>query len=918
MSRILDSALRAQREDAQITAANSLARDDRSITTKEIKVKPQVIAGRFASLKTDVVRNVDLFRLQTARRYGSTTDYHKSILDGLKEVQDSISVLQPGQQPKLIEPITDFFRQVNIAIQDPTNHSLKNVCVESGIRIAKILNHTSQSCYEAMSDSQLKLHQEILELNKNISELAHINFEIAQEFSLGHRTDALLDRRDALVSNISSAMSIETPKYGYDGTVLVSSGGFVLVQKSEFSVLEFNPNDTESIKAGLGINKIHIKKMMYNGRNDFGGIDGRLVDRSVFYDPSAGPKMKSGKIRGLIDLHQTHLPAYISTIDAVSANLCEQVNRVHNSGSTYPGRSEILGISKKAVNSRSIWGGSAKIALVQAEDGRPVKTGSTTSSFLKLDLAKLSQVSESGALTPRMIVDEINNHFGISHGDAIGMGQQGEEHKFLLHDVSAVISKSDDTQLRFDFEGLNTSDFGTDFEIVGVDCPAGTSILGNLPDKARIERGEKTRTFQTITMDKGGLIGPQTIKIKFRVRGDNGVVNEGKLSFKIDFSSQIKSGTRISPMNDKAAGDYSGDFEIRDLDRANYISASFLNDKGSDAKGDEEGRIVLKVNDQSHRIVIQDDDSQTSMWLDGFGAVKRGFGHFFGLNNFFVSSDKKGKYALDMQVRSDIESDPALFSSTRLLSPATRRVAVSKGSAHASARIELNSGAGGGFINGETITVNGKTFTFGAGPGQIPLGLDFNGSFTELLNRLNSDRDLSGILSFSREGDSLIMTAKTPGVSGNKIKYSSGLTGVVTGETSLAGGADTIVQEDIPELGLQSALSTTQLYSDMIRIDKSATFLNSTNLNYGFGSITVLATLACNSLTGMYENVENSHNINKTVLDKIVDEYKNNFGFDENDQTEKLMRISDMMRYLAFSKSILRDAYSEVIRIMTR
>jgi hypothetical protein len=914
MTNVLSSALKIAREDALVTSTNTLAQQDPSVSIKEVKIQTQIVAGKYGALKSSTVRNVDLFRLQTLRACGSSTDYNKAMLDGLKEVQDGIASFEPGGQPRLVEPVADFFRQVDLAIQDPSNHSIKSICVESGVRISKTLNQAAESCYDAMAKSELQIQEELQRLNNAISELAYINFEIGQEHALGHDTSVLFDKRDALVGEISASMAIETPRYGHDGTVLISSSGFVLIQKGEFASFEFAPQDAASLKDGIAMNKIFIKKMIYYGKDSSGTVEGKFFDRKDFFDPKVGAKIKAGKLRGLLDLHQVHLPSYIGTIDTISVNLTEQINRVHNTGSTYPGRAEILGISKKMATSRTTWGGTATIGLVQSTDGRVVKTGSTLAAPLKLNLGKLAEVSESGVLTPLMIVDEINNHFGIRHGDALGMGQQGADNKFLLHEVAAVVSRSDDSQIRFDFEGFNSSDFGTDFEIVGVTAPVGASILGTLPDKARIERGEKTRTFQTVTLDKGGLGGNQNITVKFRVRGDNGVVKEGSLNFTINFNDAIKAGTRISP--ELPGGGANGDFAVRAIDRANYITAAFVDGEGDDVTGDKEGVISLRVNDQDHRIVLQDGDSQTSLWVDGFGAVKRGFGHFFGLNNFFSASETKGKYALDMRVRSDIESDPTLFSSTRLVSPASRRVSVSKGTVQASARIALNSVAN--FAPGEAITVNGRTFTFGAAPGNIPLTGNFNDDFTALLGRLNSDRDLSGILEFTRDGDALVMTAKTAGASGNDITYNSTLTGGAAGLSNLAGGASSDMEADLPELGMQTVLGYTDLYSEMLRIDKSSKFLTSQHLSYGFGSITALTTMACNSMIGRFENIKSTLKINQTMLDKVTSEYKSDFGFDDNDQTARIMQISDLMRLIAYSQSLLRDSDNEIIRMLTR
>lgn len=878
-------------------ARNSATQGVDGHTEKLVRTSGRIQNGNITSLKTFVERKVDPFKLQVIREGGAKVDYGSVIRDGLKPIENVIGHIEPGKPSRLNGIVSSFFSDVNKLLTDPNNTSLKQLAVVSCGNLCATLSSTAKTCYSAKQSAQMQLTEEIERLNSNIKNLHEVNIKIHESFSLGNDVSSLEDERDRLVREISSSISLETPSLGHDKTVMLRSQGRIILYKNNYAAFSYDtPSDLEALEDGADLGAIKYHAMSEEPHE--AAISLRTED---WYNSAKGSKLLvDGKIKGFVDLHDVAIPKYIASLDALGINLTEQLNKVHNSGSPYPGRDAILGSKIVEGSDTNIWTGSAKISVV-GTDGKPLITGTDRykiASALSLDLESLSKASENGAASVRDIINEINGHFGPNVSPSCGMGQQagaGADKKFLLADLRMVAQNSPDNQFVFDFEALNTSDFGSKIEILdaAINGNPGNTYMGSLPDMASLEKGQKARTYQSIRFNTTGLAGAQNIDIKVRVIGSNGQIHEGTIRYNVNLDAFPNYGARISGAN--AGGGGANNFAATNIDYTPVMEASLVDIDGNIITDDiTQGYISIKSLDGEYKIIMQDDTSSTSATLEGLDAgVSRGLSHYFGLNNLINSSSKAGKYALDMSVRSDIASDPELFSSARL-TQGRNDLTFKIGDSKASRTINGLGGAGLP-ANGDTININGTVYTFGAAPGNIAVP----GNINALVTSLNTKPELKHLVTFSAAGNDLIITAANSGSGGNDITiaYNIAALGGPVGPLNLEDGTDQDIKAS--DVGLSVTSGDKSLYNDMYKMEQiGMPYLKYGSISFLRGTISAYATIITNSMSAVNEANSSSLQIEEVALRSAREEYDRVFGFDKDASIQRMHELYQLQRSL--------------------
>ena len=902
---LLPSALQAGRDGLTTELKNTASQNVDGATVKKVISSASIQRGSTTSIRTHITRDVDLFAMQDLRTTCSQVSYHSEIASGIKPIQDLIGDIDPGKPARLNKAVSDFFEGVHESARNPADGALKTALVASASNLCEVVHDTATTCYKAKQTVQYRLLEEIDKLNANIKTLSELNDRISQAFATGNDVTDLEDERDRLVGEIASSIAVETPSFGPDKTVMLRTQGKIILYKDQYASFSYDSLlDLEATEDGANLGIINYN-LMFRER----GSTPILMRTDEFYNVDKGSKLlPNGSIKAYADLHDAVIPKYISSLDNLAFNLRENLNRIHNSGSPYPGRDLAIGSRLVKLTDKASWAGEAKIAVV-GTDGRPVKTGVGANEYiateLNLDLGSLSNVGVGGMASARDIIQEINAHFGPHVNQSVGMGQQTAvgapvPGKYLLADFQMVTQSSSAGQISFDFEALNTSDFDTKIEILSVTPPAGATLIGTLPNVVSISKGEQKRTFQTIRLGTGVLAAAQDISVKIRVTGSDGIVKEGTITFNVDLDHLPSIGARISGIPD--AGGAMGDFANTAIDRQSFMEASLVDVDGNGILDDyTEGYISVKTTDGAYKILMQDDTSSTSVWADGFGSIKRGFGQFFELNNLIDSTDKGGRYALDMRVRSDILATPGLFSSARM---ASNKVPYTVGDEAATGILNFTANA----APGDIITINGQIYTFGIGAGQITVGGVAAETVTNVVAALNASPFLRNLVSFVANGTHLKVTAVTAGTGGNAIAVHSTIAaiGAAPAMFNLADGIDK--QVNLDQIGLASTSGDKSIYVDMSRMDRQgAEYVGNQYISFPRGAISALATIVTNFMTSIFESNSSSLNMEKSVLDHSVEEYQKAHGYDKDAQVQKISDLQQFYSQVAYAYSVQKQ-----------
>lgn len=141
-----------------------------------------------------------------------------------------------GLQKKL----SDFFSASQSLTAEPTNNAYRIAFVEAAEDVANMLNSMSSSLQslreqavgtvgDADSFDKSVIKMSVDELNEKLAQLAQVNGDIAQSMAGGSCSNDLLDKRDALLDEISQAIPLKTST-NQNGTVNIYIGGQTVVK----------------------------------------------------------------------------------------------------------------------------------------------------------------------------------------------------------------------------------------------------------------------------------------------------------------------------------------------------------------------------------------------------------------------------------------------------------------------------------------------------------------------------------------------------------------------------------------------------------------------------------------------------------------------------------------------------------------
>src|SRR5690606_9603857 len=122
--------------------------------------------------------------------------------------------------------------------------------------------------------------------------------------------------------------------------------------------------------------------------------------------------LRSGKIKGLLDVRDREIPDMLDQLDQIASRLRDELNAIHNSGSGIPAASTLTGDRLVGYDEGLEWSGTVRIAALMTDGLAPdSRYDNSEAGFPALDLDMDALRSEYGdLLTVETIMKEINEH----------------------------------------------------------------------------------------------------------------------------------------------------------------------------------------------------------------------------------------------------------------------------------------------------------------------------------------------------------------------------------------------------------------------------------------------------------------------------------------------------------------------------
>jgi flagellar hook-associated protein 1 len=321
-------------------------------------ILPYGALGRGVEIQ-GIRRIQDEFLVSNLRIQKSRLESYSSVDSALYEVE---AILGSVDNDHLGNALNNFFNSWNALAQPPINSTLKQDVVSSAVSLVTDFHSVNNSLDDLEANIEANIQAEIGNLNRLLEGVATMNGQIMAAESSGEPANDLRDQRDFLVTQISEIAEVSVLERD-DGTKDLILAGRTMVARETVTRFQSSYVPTSS------------------------GYKMNIVTQGTHQAVTLSP----GKLEGLLTSRDVHIHDVRQRLDALAANLVEQVNSLHTQGRTTStsGQSFFSGDSMHTIE--------VNPALV-ASPGM-VATGSTTAegdNSIALAIADLANVGLGG------------------------------------------------------------------------------------------------------------------------------------------------------------------------------------------------------------------------------------------------------------------------------------------------------------------------------------------------------------------------------------------------------------------------------------------------------------------------------------------------------------------------------------------
>lgn len=320
---------------------------------------------------TDIKRQFDQYLHDNVMNQTSKLGEAEATHDGLREIQRFFGLF--GEKEDTSHLMTEFFKSLDVLSLNPTNPQSATDVMRAAEQVAEHIKTFADGVQKERLETETLIDEAVEEVNKILDLMEQNNREMA--FAQGKKTNApaLLDRRDALLRQLSEYLPVENLKRSSGGDYIQTKTGIpLLISKARH--LSFNPSSQLSAQLSYP----------NNGLQGIFDVDGRDISNQI----------KSGKLRGLLDLRDKHLPQTQEKLDELTVHLTKAVNAIHNCGTSYRAASTLTGEHKipgannterdtMALNAT----GTLRVAVMNTNDNKVV-------SYHDLDMTTVTNVGD--------------------------------------------------------------------------------------------------------------------------------------------------------------------------------------------------------------------------------------------------------------------------------------------------------------------------------------------------------------------------------------------------------------------------------------------------------------------------------------------------------------------------------------------
>ena len=332
------SGLAANQSALQVTSNNVANANTEGYARKTVDLESRLLDGIGSGVSiSGVNRAVDEFLLREVRRESATLAERDVRREFYSRLQNLFGTL--GDNSSIGASITRFSTAIETVATSPEIAAHRQEAVNAGAAAARELNELADRVQELRGETNREISAAVDDINHQLRTIEELNAKITESNQTGRSTGELEDQRALAVDALSEYLPIQYFERSNGQMVVLTRTGQPLVE-SRASQLGYEP-------AALVTS---AQTYIAPGDPGYPGqIPGITLNPSSPPDPIADSArdltglLDTGKLSALIEMRDTTLPDVAAQFDELAAQLRDQVNAIHNTGTGFPGPTQITG-----------------------------------------------------------------------------------------------------------------------------------------------------------------------------------------------------------------------------------------------------------------------------------------------------------------------------------------------------------------------------------------------------------------------------------------------------------------------------------------------------------------------------------------------------------------------------------------------
>lgn len=313
------SGLQANQAALTVISGNVSNANTEGYTRKSAQAETVTLNGTTAGVVlSDLTRNVDSYLVSETNQSLATLSAVDVKTSFYQRIQDLYG--KPDSNNSVGARLNDLSTSLQQLAATPESLPRQIDAVNKAVAAARQLNEMSNEIQNLRTQADRDIEVKLETVNSQLETIAKMNTDIVRNLASGQPTADLEDQRDQAVRILSELVGVKTFTRNTGELVVMTPDGQILADSQPQTL-------THSAAAQLNAS------ISYPG-----GIDGIQALGTDLTGSITG-----GEIGGLIEMRDSILPNMQEELDRLAELLRDEINRIHNAGTSLPPANTLTG-----------------------------------------------------------------------------------------------------------------------------------------------------------------------------------------------------------------------------------------------------------------------------------------------------------------------------------------------------------------------------------------------------------------------------------------------------------------------------------------------------------------------------------------------------------------------------------------------